>query len=219
VRVAIAIAVAVVAAAPATAAARGCRDSSTTIGISKCHHYGTWDPGFPLALELDLFERSVDLGHVDTIADSIHYVGELGRVHATGAMLRFYASLSRHVYVGLLVTAARSADLPPVAYENPNAGVGFTSNIGAVIYDGALVGVRAAIGRLQLGAELSPELVIGTPAGSETVGELNARLSADVWLTSTVTIGARLGVDVIAPGDRTVGLGVGVHFAAFDGAR
>jgi len=211
---------AVVAVAPGSAAARRhCYDPSTTIGVSRCARYGQWDSESPVAFELALVERSIDLGHVDTIVATTDYLGDLGTVHATGAMLRFYAHVATHFYIGAFVGAAGIGDAPPITFSSTDAGPGFTGRDGALISDGMLVGAHVTLGRLTLAGELAPEMNLYTLAGSDVVGGLVTRVLADVWLTPAITLGVLVGVNVLDRRDLSTGINVGVHFSAFDATR
>jgi hypothetical protein len=191
-----ALAVVVALSAPGVAEAR-CH-GSWTIGVSSCHHFGTWDEA-AVAVGLELSQGMLDIGYVESRFGTTQV--DAGRVRATGGMFRLIFYAWPHVYLG--------GNFGLSVFDDPllrASGSGFTQ--------GFLAGTRVHEGPFSFSAELSPEINIASVGvlTSQLLGAIQARARADIWLSPTWTIGAMAGINVI---DADLSFGVGFAFHPF----
>jgi hypothetical protein len=117
----------------------------------------------------------------------------------------------------------------PASFRVNGGEMGPTSAVSGEAYAiAAVVGMRLRAGAFSGGGELAggfhradlrdaSGLEVAWINGDQTMLEGRARL--DLWVTSQLSIGGVVGVELDQPRDMTAGLMLGIHFAPYDGQR
>jgi len=169
---------------------------------------------------------------LDLDASYGHVIADGDRLRAQGLAFAPHLLLTPMIYLGVsLEVAAVSGTgiLPTDALPNPGY-IPPPPTIGAL--DGTSIGlsglggVRAFLGPVSGSGEVAVGIrdvsihAAGAIASTEDYTALwTLRGRVDYWAAPWLTVGATAAIDMLEPGDYSVGLGVGVHFMPYDGSR
>jgi hypothetical protein len=165
---------------------------------------------------------SFDFGYVRNrvaVTDRTALPGELAR-------FGIKVSLRRHFHFGAEAEEGRlrgTSNLPSGAVARTGSGFGDEPTgplEGNTLALKAVAGVHSTVGRFTFGADLAGGLRdswVSSDAGNDVAGRKNEpllelRSRADVWLTSSTTLGAVLSSDVIEHRDVAVAAVFALHF-------
>jgi len=156
------------------------------------------------------------------LGDSYAHVIAMGdRLRTQAASFAPYVALSRMFYAGAEVTAGSltgTGVLP--GHDVPEALSGDVVSVHAIGGARAFLGPVSGAAEVAFGGESVTLTAPGTvPAVATDSVLFGLRGRIDYWPTSWFTVSASAGIDLLEPGDFSVGLGVGVHFAPYDSMR
>lgn len=219
-----------------------CLNDSPVVGRSQCKRFGRWalPPGLPRlqmsvggsvrvlgAHDLKLDRSAVDRGVAYANTGGTQDLGP-----QSGSALTFdwrlTGELSRLLYTGIDVSVG-SALIDDPAQEQA-LGITLGEERGMYYAAGAIAGLLLQGGPLVLRGEMvGGARLVEVPfqyRGSEvrsrasvTQGVVEPRLAAEVWLTPWVTLGARVGSDLLRRRDYMAGLYINLYGRAFDDSR
>ena len=158
------------------------------------------------------------------LGDSYAHVIATGNRFSTQAgSFAPYIALSRMFYAGAEITAGTitaTGVVPSYGVDVAEALSGDVVSVRAIGGARAFLGPVSGAGELAFGAQDALVNARGVQSPIENARELfGVRGRIDYWPTSWFTVGATAGIDLLEPGDFSVGLGVGVHFVRYDGTR
>lgn len=244
-RAAILVVVAVLAhSSLASASGDGCHEVSDTVGERRCSRFGmSWATEHSPAMFTSIgaftssiaphgFEHEVtdDIGRTLHATDAKRFVR--GAIQTHGGDFRIGGMMSRYGYFAFDFGVGLGH-----AHGQPYTADGFTLTPAAGVnflqaYVGPVVGARVPLGKVSfrfeglVGAQVFALFARANgPSHSESaagdtafVWRLEPRVAADVWLTPDTTLSVWGGMNALRPSDRTLGVSLGAHFRAFDGA-
>jgi hypothetical protein len=159
-----------------------------------------------------------------------HVIAEGDRLRTQLVSFSPRVLLTRLIYVGAEVgfgslsgTGILPTDGLPVGLNGAEMGtVGALG--GEVVAARGIGGVRAFLGPVSGSGELAvgvQDAMVSDGGAVSAVdnvsGTWQLRGRVDYWATPRLTVGANAGIDMLEPGDFSIGLGLGVHFEPYDG--
>ena len=205
------------------AEAKGCTEHSDVVGLQHCSHFGTWsrDDDMPrLWFDLVFALHEYRFDHL-SLAPGVFAAMEPGTVptEGNGLVLRGLGGLGHVFYVGFEMTIGNASvqptpDPPPSStfYVAPNL-------IAGVHHDLLRIGWSAelAAGYRHENFEYCPTTGCMAIDADRDGVVLEARIGADLYLTSHWSIGLRAGKSLLEDNDTSFMVFTSAHIRAMDG--